>query len=232
QLGDPDNYRDPVYLNKMNQMLHDWRLRRKRVYGESGSFFDVENFISDARDRVFMSRVKMNAANKKILFLLDFSSSMSDRQEDYKRVMTNTLEIFQNIHVPTAVFGFGAPTVDFFKIKEFNQPWSREQSEQLAGLQASGGTPLGASLNALDPYINRYRPKYVVVVTDGQPGDKTSAEEAIKRLSKKTNLVAFGLGNERLGEDLRNVGFKNLFSTEDVNDIPKQLMPKIAPTKK
>ena len=105
---------------------------------------------------------------------------MSERQEDYKRMLSSTMEVLQGINAQTAIFGFGERTAEFFKVKDFKQKWTKERAEELAGLEASGlNATLLQALNLVAPYIKRNRPQYTVIITDGQPtdGDPTKRDQ-------------------------------------------------------
>ena len=45
-----------------------------------------------------------------------------------------------------------------------------------------------------------------------------------------THFVAFGLGPEAIANSLKKYGIAQSFSTENLEEIPKFLVPRIAPT--
>jgi hypothetical protein len=228
ERGEPSLYRDKKFIMKMNELLHEWRAGWRRVFGTSGTTFNLQHELATKGEESFSGRKRLDASKTKTLFIVDFSGSMSEREEDYKRVLSSTMEVLEGIHSQTAIFGFGDPTVDFFKVKDFRQRWNRERQEQLAGIEAAGSTPLTSTINMLAPYIKRHRPQYTVIITDGSPtdGDPTSL---IKSLQKETHFVGFGLGGPGIAMALKRYGVKESFSVQDPYEVPKKLVPKIAP---
>ncbi len=227
--GDPGAYKDKKFITEMNERLSKWRAGWKRVFGSSGTSFSLQHELGTRGEESFSGRQRLEASKVKTLFILDFSGSMSERQEDYKRMLSSTMEVLQGINAQTAIFGFGERTAEFFKVKDFKQKWTKERAEELAGLEASGSTPLCTALNLVAPYVKRNRPQYTVIITDGQPtdGDPTSV---IRSMRNDTHFVAFGLGPEAIANSLKKYGIAQSFSTENLEEIPKFLVPRIAPT--
>ncbi len=94
--------------------------------------------------------------------------------------------------------------------------------------------PMVTALNLIAPYVKRNRPQYTVIITDGQPtdGDPTSV---IKSMRNDTHFVAFGLGRtpqqtEAIANSLKKYGIAQSFATQNIEEIPKFLVPRIAPT--
>lgn len=226
--ADPSIYRDKKFIDKMNELLTEWRQGYKRTFGKMGAMLNLQRSYASHGERAFQGRVRVDASKTKTLFVLDMSYSMSPRQEDYKRVLGSTMEVLDGIKAQTAIYGFGELTADFFKLKDFRQKWNRTRQEELAGMEASGGTPLVSTLQMLEPYIEKQRPDYTVIITDGDPTDGDPTEE-IKKLRKSTHFVGFGLGGTDIAEALKRFGVAESFSTNDVREIPKKLIPKIAP---
>ncbi len=226
--GDPQLYRDKKFINEMNEHLSEWRSGWKRVFGTSGTSFNVQKELSTKGEQSFSGRQRLDASKTKTLFVIDLSGSMNPRQEDYKRVIASTMEVLEGIHSQTAIFGFGDPSAEFFKLKDFRQKWNKTRGEKLAGMAAEGSsTPLTTTLNMIEPYVKRHRPQYTVIVTDGDPTDGDPSA-IIKTLSKSTHMVGFGLGDEKIAQSLKGFGIRESFSTNNIYDIPKRLIPKIA----
>ena len=231
--GDPQLYRDKKFINEMNERLSEWRSGWRRVFGTFGTSFNVQRELSTKGEQSFSGRQRLDASKTKTLFIVDFSGSMTERQEDYKKVIASTMEVLEGIHSQTAVFGFGEASAEFFKLKDFRQKWNKTRGEQLAGMNASGSTPLTTTLNLIEPYVKRNRPQYTVVITDGDPtdGDPSSI---VKTLSKSTHMVGFGLGTNAekaasITGKLKGFGIRESFAETDIHQIPKKLIPKIAP---
>jgi len=239
----PEAYRDAAFISKMRENLKDWRTGRKDIISASGEYFSVPSYLAtkgSSKPTPFIHRIKKSAKGRKIFFLLDFSASMKPREGDYKRALISTMEILDNIGVKTAVFGFGGEKepdgnirVGFFRVKRFEDPrWTRFHSGKLAALTASfPSTPTGHAYQAIEEYTKRHRPDAFVTITDGAPNvvEVETVKDKVRTFKKKTRMVAFGIGPPTMGSELREFGYHKVFSAEDVHEIPKKLVPMIAP---
>jgi len=242
--GDPAPYVDQGFRKQMNQRLKEWRRGRTVEYTDRGGRLNVRSYIRTHGEKPFKRVRRRSVKGEKYLFVLDFSGSMSLREEDYKRALVNTFEALDGIGAKTAVFAFGtaklagSAALGRFKVKTFEQGrWNPADTGKLVALEAGGGTPTASVLRGLKRYIRRHRPQYVITVTDGEPDNEKATEAAIKELkkaSRNTKVVGFGLPSdprykEPMEESFKKQGYDDYFTADDVKEIPEKLVGMIAP---
>ena len=232
-----ETYRDRAFIDKMNVALRDWKKGYKTVVGERGARLSIPDYIKH-QDTPFATRIKSSAKGKKLLVIADFSASMKDREDDYKKALVSSSEVLSSIGCNVAMFGFGGDpsTGDgFFVVKNFEEhKWQPKHSNRLSSIQATyGTTPLYQAYGMLAKYIQRHRPAATITVTDGSPnGPNTSTVRAteltarvVKELRKNTKMVAFGLGDSSLMSPmLKGLGYNESFVVDEVNKIPSKLI--------
>jgi len=232
----PEMYRDQRFINAMNASLKDWRTGYKTIIGESGSRLSIPDYIRH-QDTPFATQLKRNVKGKKMLVLADFSGSISGagKEDDYKRALVSGMEVLGSIGSNIALFGFGEdPAVGntFFTVKRFEEPkWTPNHSAKLSAIKAEyPSTPTGTAYQALENYVKRSRPDVFVTVTDGQPDDRATVKNMVKRLRQNTRMVAFGIsggsGMARadMEASLKDFGYNQSFAVDNLHDIPQRLV--------
>ncbi|MBP7711799.1 MAG: nitric oxide reductase activation protein NorD [Gammaproteobacteria bacterium] len=119
-----------------------------------------------------------------VLLLLDLSESTrevlpgSDRPVlQLAREATTLLAwAIHGIGDPFAVHGFasdGRHDVQYYRFKDFEQPWDDAAKARLAGMQGGLSTRMGAALRHAAGFLRRQRQqkKLLLLVTDGEPAD-------------------------------------------------------------
>ena len=119
-----------------------------------------------------------------VLLLLDLSESTrevlpgSDRSVlQLAREATALLAwAIHGIGDPFAVHGFasdGRHDVQYYRFKDFDQPWDDAAKARLAGMQGGLSTRMGAALRHAAGFLRRQRQqkKLLLLVTDGEPAD-------------------------------------------------------------
>ena len=242
--GPASSYRDQGFISKMRAEMKEWRVGYVEKAGKHGARLKVKEYIRSRGKRPFVTRTRKSAKGRKILFVADFSGSVSSFQEHYKKAIVSALEVLDSVGVKTALFGFGGEMGDssfnnfFFKVKKFEDPkWTMNHTSKVAVLQASGGTPTSQAYRGLENYIKMHRPDLTVTLTDGEPNNPSSTAYMIKHLKRYTRMVAFGIGPDRetaksMEDLLKDFGYNKVFavSAGEMNKLPKKLVDLIAPT--
>jgi len=230
----PEIFRDQKFITKMNDALREWKTGRREIVGERGARLSIPHYIRN-QEEPFVTRIRKSARGRKILVVADFSGSMVDREEDYKKALISSMEVLDGIGSKTALFGFGGEQDGdrkiFFRIKRFEDPkWKPTHSAKTAALTASyNSTPTARAYRALEGYIKKHRPDVTVTVTDGAPDHPNEVAEVVKDLKRHTRMVAFGIG-PGVDENLKQFGYHKVFGVENVHDVPPKLVRLMAPT--
>ena len=135
----------------------------------------------DPRCMVRLKRVRRDLA---VMVLLDLSESSNDKVRgmpysvlDLTRSASVLLaEALQRIGDPFAVHGFcsdGRHDVQYYRFKDFEQPYGDLARARLAGMRGRYSTRMGAALRHAGRQLARQpqRRKVCLVVTDGEPAD-------------------------------------------------------------
>jgi len=159
----PEMFRDQRFITNMNTALKDWRTGYRTLVGETGKRLSIPDYIRH-KETPFATRLKQTAKGRKMLVVADFSGSMQERQDDYKRALVSSMEVLGSIGSNIALFGFGTdPAVGntFFTVKRFEEPkWTPSHSAKISAIEAHYPcTPTGKAYEALENYIRRHRPE-------------------------------------------------------------------------
>jgi len=231
----PNEFRDAKFIQAMNTYLQSWRTGFIRKVGETGASFSVKEYIRN-KDEPFVTRLKRSAKGKKILILTDFSISMEDKEEDYKKALISALEVLDSIGSNVAVFAFAVDPAQgqgFYKIKTFEEPKLKNTHlAKLAALRAAyPGTPTDHAYKALVNYVARSKPEVFVTVTDGEPGDKDATKEMVNMLKRHTRMVAFGIpavpneqARRQMENSLKSFNYNKVFAVTHLHQIPPKLV--------
>ncbi|SDX08103.1 nitric oxide reductase activation protein NorD [Nitrosomonas communis] len=133
-------------------------------------------------------RIMMRSVRKirdiSVLVLLDLSESTNDKvsgQEfsvlDLTRQATVLLaDAINKIGDPFAIHGFcsdGRHDVEYYRYKDFDQPYNEIPKAKLAGMAGQLSTRMGAAIRHANYYLKSQRSskKLLLVITDGEPAD-------------------------------------------------------------
>ncbi len=239
-LGDPSALRDERFKQRMRQKLKEWKTGHKVTFGKTGTQFSVESWIASGGRKPFVKVRRRSVKGQKYLFVVDFSGSIAPFEQQYEKALVNALDVIDGIGGKIAVFAFGAtrvrdrPVEGFFKVKTFEEGrWRPSHAAKLVSIKADGSTPLAPTYQALERYIKRHRPTYVITVTDGDPDSWFPTKEMIEKLKRNTRMVAFGISSKALEKHmlrkLRELGYHKSFVVSDLNQLPEKLVDLIAP---
>ena len=159
---------------------------------EDGDEIDINAAISSMIDfRMGLQpdpRIMMRSVRKvrdiSVMVLLDLSESTNEKvlgQEqsvlDLTRQATALLsDAINKIGDPFAIHGFcsdGRHDVEYYRFKDFDQPYNELPKSRLAGMTGQLSTRMGAAIRHATHYLNLQRTskKLLMVITDGEPAD-------------------------------------------------------------
>jgi hypothetical protein len=236
--GPVQNYRDTKFITDMQSHLRKWKTGYEEIIGETGARLSIPDYIRHQKTP-FATRLKRSAKGKKMLVIADFSGSMHDKEEEYKKAIVSAMEVLTGIGSNVAVFGFGQDPAQgnvFFRVKTFEEPrWTNSHAAKIAGIQAQyPSTPTFAIYERLLPYIKKHSPDVTVTVTDGSPDEIALTTEAVDKLRKHTRMVAFGIGGDRnsaewMAKRLKEFGYHSSVAVADLRELPPKLVKLLAP---
>jgi hypothetical protein len=133
-------------------------------------------------------RIMMRSVRKirdiSVLVLLDLSESTNDKVSgqdfsvlDLTRQATVLLaDAINKIGDPFAIHGFcsdGRHDVEYYRYKDFDQPYNEIPKAKLAGMAGQLSTRMGAAIRHASYYLKSQRSskKLLLVITDGEPAD-------------------------------------------------------------
>jgi nitric oxide reductase NorD protein len=159
---------------------------------EDGDEIDINAAIGSMIDfRMGMQpdpRIMMRSVRKvrdiSVMVLLDLSESTNEKvlgQDqsvlDLTRQATVLLsDAINKIGDPFAIHGFcsdGRHDVEYYRFKDFEQPYNELPKSRLAGMTGQLSTRMGAAIRHATHYLNLQRTskKLLMVITDGEPAD-------------------------------------------------------------
>lgn len=199
-------------------------IRQRRL--EDGDELDI-NAVVDAMvmvrsgrtpDPRITMRTILNRRDLCVLVLLDLSESTNEtvRGAQGRTVLDLTREAcalvataINGIGDPFALHGFasdGRHDVQYYRFKEFEQPFDAQAKGRLAGMRGGLSTRMGAAMRHAGWHL-RQRPekhKLLLVVTDGEPADIDERDPQYLRLDAR-----------KAAEDLRSHGVQPYCLTLD-----------------
>ena len=133
-------------------------------------------------------RIMMRSVRKtrdiSVLMLLDFSRSMNEKVKDRQhtalqltqQVSVLFAEAIEPIGDPFAIHGFYSDSrhfVEYFRLKDFDQPYDEVPKARIAGIKGQRGTRMGAAIRHATYHLNNQKSskKLLLIMTDGEPSD-------------------------------------------------------------
>ena len=142
---------------------------------------------------IYRSRTRRQLPKPAVGLVIDGSYSMAGRALTLALQSAIVLaETNQIIDVPTGIHAFSGDQV--VQLKGYDQPLVQVRG-RLAGLQASGGTPMEDALWRAGCTIARQRVerKLLFLITDGVPNDPAATEE-ISNMLQRSGIEVYGIG--------------------------------------
>ena len=227
--GDGDDIYDADLVGRLKSRFRRLRYGWREVQAESGDEFDADghidgtgSFVSDARASV----------KPRMVLLLDHSSSISDRQSDYKKATLALCELLAYVRARFSVYAFSARGRDVvcWQVKPDGPRWGRVHADRLARVSASGSTPLAEVYGRMMPSLQSGRPDVLVTLTDGEPSDASAARSAIgaiRRLGIRTAAVGLGPDTVRataIAGNLGKLGYDRTLAVSRLQELPQRVI--------
>ncbi|RLI87736.1 MAG: hypothetical protein DRP01_01005 [Archaeoglobales archaeon] len=214
ELGDWNLIYDPVrtYAEILKNQLTKWKVGWVEHLSHVGDDIEPESYLLsryyDSYEKPkFLIDEEQLSQKADLLLLVDMSGSIDQHLELYKRSLAVITSALDYVGTKFSLFTFSGKKISV--IKDLSTPFDIHTKERVAGLEASGGTPLGHILRVLnEKYLGGI--DRIVVVTDGFPDNPKVALEEIKRIRERgkklgvmllqseevSNLIGFDLYRE------------------------------------
>lgn len=221
---------------------------------EDGDEIDINAAIASTIDirmgqqpdpRIMMRSVR-KIRDISVLVLLDLSESTNETvsgQEfsvlDLTRQATVLLaDAINKIGDPFAIHGFcsdGRHDVEYFRYKDFNQPYDEQPKAKLAGMTGQLSTRMGAAIRHASHYLNLQRSskKLLLIITDGEPADVDVRDPQYLRYDTKkaveeagrSGVITFCMSLDPRADQYvsRIFGAKNYMVVDHVERLPEKL---------
>jgi len=226
-------YRDERFIQAMSTYLQAWREGYIRKVGKTGAAFSVKEYIKH-KDKPFVTKLKQTVKRKKILILADFSGSMRDNEDAYKKAIISSLVVLDSIGCNIGFFTFALDPAlggGFYRVKTFEEPkLTKTHLAKIAGLEARYPcTPTASAYGALLNYTIKHKPDVFITITDGEPDNALRTHELVTILKRHTRMVAYGIAKDhgtrkQMERDLKDLGYHKSFAVTDVREIPPKLV--------
>lgn len=221
---------------------------------EDGDEIDINAAISSLVD-IRMGqhpnpRVMMRAVRKvrdiSVMVLLDLSESTNNQvngQEftvlDLTRQATVLLaDAINRIGDPFAIHGFcsdGRHDVEYYRFKDFDQPYNEVPKMRLAGMTGQLSTRMGAAIRHASHFLKLQRAakKLLLVITDGEPADVDVRDPQYLRFDTKkaveeagrSGILTYCMSLDPRADQYvsRIFGMRNYMVVDHVERLPEKL---------
>jgi nitric oxide reductase NorD protein len=197
------------------------------------------------------SRIMMSSLRKtrdiSVLVLLDLSGSANQRihGQDYtvlqltQKVCVLFAEAIEAVGDPLAIHGFnsrGRHDVDYFRFKDFDQPYDDIPKAKIAGMAGQRSTRLGAAIRHAIHHLNEHKSgkKLLMTITDGAPADidmpdrhylRYDLKHAISE-AKQSGIHTYGIVLDPKADEYasRTFGAKNYMIVDHVKSLPEKML--------
>jgi nitric oxide reductase activation protein len=195
-------------------------------------------------------RIMMRSVRKvrdiSVMVLLDLSESTNEKvsgQEysvlDLQRQATVLLaDAIHKIGDPFAIHGFcsdGRHNVEYFRYKDFDQPYNDVAKSRLAGMSGQLSTRMGAAIRHAGHYLKLQKSskKLLLVITDGEPADidvrdpqylRYDTKKAVEEIAR-SGVTTFCMTLDPRADQYvsRIFGAKNYMVVDHVERLPEKL---------
>lgn len=208
------------------------------------SFTDIR--LGNQPDPRIMMRSVRKTREFSILVLLDLSESTNERVQDQEysvRELTQQACVLlanaiNRVGDPFAIHGFcsdGRHDVEYYRFKDFNQPWDETPKARLAGMTGQLSTRMGAAIRHAGHHLNLQRSakKLLIIITDGEPADvdvrdpqylRYDTKKAVEEVAK-LGVTTYCMSLDPRADNYvsRIFGQKNYMVVDHVQRLPEKL---------
>lgn len=163
-------------------LLGENRLMKRQPDGDDIDFDAVVAAMTDLDMGLEMpanlfTRVHRHERNIAVMFMVDMSGStkgwVNDAEREALVLLCQALEILGDRY---AIYGFSGMTrkrCDLYRVKQFDEPYSKEVEQRITGIKAQDYTRMGVSIRHLSKLLNKVdaRTKLLITLSDGKPDD-------------------------------------------------------------
>jgi nitric oxide reductase activation protein len=225
---------------------------RKQIEGDDIDINAAIRAMTDLRlgvmpdDRIMMSSLR-KTRDISVLLLLDLSGSATQRihGQDYsvlqltQKVCVLFADAIEAVGDPLAIHGFnsnGRHDVDYFRFKDFDQPYDDVSKAKIAGMAGDRSTRMGAAVRHATHHLNEYKSskKLLMTITDGAPADIDAPDRHYLRYDLKHAVIEAqqcGIHTYCIGLDpkadeyiSRIFGARNYMVVDHVNSLPEKML--------
>ena len=221
---------------------------------EDGDEIDINAAISSMIDfrmgiqpdpRIMMRSVR-KVRDISVLVLLDLSESTNEKvlgQDQSVLDLTRQAcvllsDAINKIGDPFAIHGFcsdGRHDVEYYRFKDFEQPYNELPKSRLAGMTGQLSTRMGAAIRHATYYLNNQRTskKLLMVITDGEPADIDVRDPQYLRFDSKkavedaarNGIATFCMTLDPRADQYvsRIFGAKNYMVVDQIARLPEKL---------
>jgi nitric oxide reductase NorD protein len=185
------------------------------------------------------TRLDRYERNIAVLFLLDMSGSTKGWiNEAQKEALVLMCEALESLGDRYAIYGFSGMTrlrCDFYKIKEFNEPYSEMVKKRIAGITPKDYTRMGPAIRHAISILRSVdaRTRLLIVISDGKPEDwdaykgDYAIEDTRKALieAKEVGIHPFCITIDREAQSYlpHMFGEVNYIFIDDVKKLPNKI---------
>ncbi|ODT71744.1 MAG: VWA domain-containing protein [Nitrosomonadales bacterium SCN 54-20] len=221
---------------------------------EDGDEIDINAAISSVLDmrlglhpdpRIMMRSVR-KVRDISVLVLLDLSESTNEKvagQEHTVLELTRQATVLladaiAKIGDPFAIHGFcsdGRHDVEYYRYKDFDQPYNELSKARLAGMSGKLSTRMGAAIRHANHYLKLQKSskKLLLVITDGEPADVDVRDPQYLRYDTKkaveeagrSGIVTYCMSLDPRADQYvsRIFGARNYMVVDHVERLPEKL---------
>jgi hypothetical protein len=221
---------------------------------EDGDEIDINAAIAGITDirlgnqpdpRIMMRSVR-KTRDFSILVLLDLSESTNEKVhgQDYsvldltRQACVLLSDAIAKVGDPFAIHGFcsdGRHNVEYFRFKDFDQPWDEQPKARLSGMTGQLSTRMGAAVRHAGHYLKLQKTakRLLIVITDGEPADVDVRDPQYLRYDAKKaveDVAKFGVVTYCMSLDPRAdayvsriFGQRNYMVVDHVERLPEKL---------
>ena len=195
-------------------------------------------------------RIMMRSVRKvrdiSVMVLLDLSESTNEKVngQDYsvldlqRQAAVLLADAIAKIGDPFAIHGFcsdGRHNVEYFRYKDFSQPYNDEAKARLAGMSGQLSTRMGAAIRHAGHYLKAQRSakKLLLVLTDGEPADidvrdpqylRHDTKKAVEEMAR-SGVITYCMSLDPKADQYvsRIFGARNYMVVDHVERLPEKL---------